>query len=412
MAPCMSEGTQCAFHELLDYAGRLDHLGENIPENEVHTAAAMLISALFADAMGREMMPSLYPQPESDAAATLREAISSRALAAIWLARRSPARAAHARDSALAVRPPGADFPLQFGTRPCFFAHSSSRQLSASLAMPLVACTRSNPRPLRRTARRRLRRARSRSTKRCASPRRRARTCRSRERASIERAVSRCRHAVNICRSSAARCSTRARSQSQFSALQTTQPTPGPDVPPAPTRDTTTFFQPCTRYLAPAGASEAERLAALETFSRCSSGGSGGIDFTKVGFGSKNQYQLGLTGSVNLFTGGRVSAQNAAAAAGRRSADIELTAQRAQLRLDVAQAYYDAALADRLVAIADSSLRADRRSAASDVTCPTGRQSIGVRAPARARDARQPGAGAAAGEDDRASSATCDSSSC
>lgn len=142
--------------------------------------------------------------------------------------------------------------------------------------------------------------------------------------------------------------------QSQFSVLQNSQPTPGPDVPPAPPRDTTTFFQPCTRYLAPPGATEAERLAGLETFSRCSSGG--GIDFTRVGFGSKNQYQIGLTGSVNLFTGGRVSAQNAAATAGRRAADIELAAQRAQLRLDVAQAYYDAALADRLVAIAESSL--------------------------------------------------------
>jgi outer membrane protein len=142
--------------------------------------------------------------------------------------------------------------------------------------------------------------------------------------------------------------------KSQFSVLQTSQPTPGPDVPPRPPSDTATYFQPCTRYLAPAGSTEAQRLAGLETFSRCSSGG--GIDFTKVGFGSKNQYQLGLTGSVNLFTGGRVSAQNAAAVAGRRSADIELTAQRAQLRLDVAQAYYDAALADRLVAIAESSL--------------------------------------------------------
>ena len=144
--------------------------------------------------------------------------------------------------------------------------------------------------------------------------------------------------------------------KSQFEVLQNEQPTPGPNVPPAPARDTTTFFQPCTRYLAAAGATQAERLAALETFAQCTSGGGGGIDFTKVGFGSKNQYQLGLTGSVNLFTGGRVSAQNAAAAAGTRSASIEMTAQRAQLHLDIAQAYYDAALADRLVDIADSSL--------------------------------------------------------
>ena len=142
--------------------------------------------------------------------------------------------------------------------------------------------------------------------------------------------------------------------KSQFEVLQNEQPQPGPNVPPVPARDTTTFFQPCTRYLGAAGATQAERLAAVETFAQCSSGG--GIDFTKVGFGAPNQYQLGLTGSLNLFTGGRVTAQNTAAAAGRRSANIELTAQRAQLELDVAQAYYDAALADRLVDIADSSL--------------------------------------------------------
>ena len=143
--------------------------------------------------------------------------------------------------------------------------------------------------------------------------------------------------------------------KSQFEVLQSSSPNPGPDVPAAPPRDTTTYFQPCTRYLAPPGATEAQRLAGLETFSRCSSGG--GIDFSRVGFGSKNQYQLGVTGSLNLFAGGRISAQNAAARSGRRSADIEVTAQRAQLQLDVASAYYDAALADRLVAIADSSLQ-------------------------------------------------------
>src|SRR5687768_9803846 len=142
--------------------------------------------------------------------------------------------------------------------------------------------------------------------------------------------------------------------KSQFEVLQSSSPEPGPNVPPVPPSDTASYFQPCTRYLASPGATQAERLAGLETFSRCSSGG--GIDFSRVGFGSKNQYQLGLTGSVNLFAGGRISAQNEAAKSGRRVADIEVAAQRAQLQLDVAQAYYDASLADRLVAIADSSL--------------------------------------------------------
>ena len=99
MAPCMSEGTQYAFRELLDYVGRLRPAGGGIAENEIRAAAAMLISALFGDAMGREMMPMLYPQPESDAAALY----SRNFLRAIgWDAprRRSPARGAHARQRA------------------------------------------------------------------------------------------------------------------------------------------------------------------------------------------------------------------------------------------------------------------------------------------------------------------------
>jgi outer membrane protein TolC len=93
----------------------------------------------------------------------------------------------------------------------------------------------------------------------------------------------------------------------------------------------------------------------LENASRCAIGGNPFSSFGSLGFGAKNQYNLGLSFSQNLFAGGRISGQNTAANAGRRSAEIELTAQRAQLRLDVTQAYFDAALADRLVALAESS---------------------------------------------------------
>ena len=112
---------------------------------------------------------------------------------------------------------------------------------------------------------------------------------------------------------------------------------------------------PCDDYLLGDGASVADRVAGLETASRCISGLNPFAAFSSLPFGQANQYQLGLSVSQNLFTGGRVSAQNEAAAAGRRSANIELTAQRAQNVLDVTQAYYDAALADRLVAISDAS---------------------------------------------------------
>ena len=133
---------------------------------------------------------------------------------------------------------------------------------------------------------------------------------------------------------------------SQFSiaagpAVDTTKPVP----PPAP----------CDQYLLDATATTADRLAGLEDASRCAIGANPFSSFGSLGFGAKNQYNVGLAFSQNLFAGGRISAQNAVANAGRRSADIELTAQRAQLRLDVTQAYFDATLADRLVALAESS---------------------------------------------------------
>lgn len=145
---------------------------------------------------------------------------------------------------------------------------------------------------------------------------------------------------------------------SQFEALASEgPPTPPPGTPPAPPDDGTEYFTPCTRYLAPAGSTDAVRIAGLEAAAKCASSSGGlGIDFSKVGFGAKNQYQFGVQGSLNLFTGGRVEAQNRAATAGRRTADIELASQRAQVALNVAEAYFDAVLADRLVAIAESSL--------------------------------------------------------
>lgn len=135
---------------------------------------------------------------------------------------------------------------------------------------------------------------------------------------------------------------------SQFSSLGGSAPavdTTKPAPPPGP----------CDQYLRDASATTAERLAGLEDANRCALGGNPFSSFGSLGFGAKNQYNLGLAFSQNLFAGGRISGQNQAANAGRKSADIELTAQRAQLRLDVTQAYFDAALADRLVALAESS---------------------------------------------------------
>jgi AcrR family transcriptional regulator len=99
MAPCMSEGTTFAFHELREYGTKLRHRGAAISDREVDAAAAMLISALFADAMGREMMPTLYPQPESDAAA-LYARLFLRAIGCAERQRRGPARSSRPRQRA------------------------------------------------------------------------------------------------------------------------------------------------------------------------------------------------------------------------------------------------------------------------------------------------------------------------
>ena len=135
---------------------------------------------------------------------------------------------------------------------------------------------------------------------------------------------------------------------SQFSNIGGSAPAVDTTKPVAPPG-------PCDQYLRDATATNEERLAGLEDASRCALGQNPFSSFGNLGFGAKNQYNLGLSFSQSLFAGGRIRAQNAVANAGRRSADIELTAQRAQIQLDVTQAYFDAALADRLVALAESS---------------------------------------------------------
>ena len=99
------------------------------------------------------------------------------------------------------------------------------------------------------------------------------------------------------------------------------------------------------------------RLGLLESALGCTPGGNSGFgSLQNLGFGAANQWNLGLSLSQNLFTGGRITAQYRSANASRRSAAIGLTAAHAQLTLDVTQAYYDAQLADQLVTIAAATL--------------------------------------------------------
>ena len=134
--------------------------------------------------------------------------------------------------------------------------------------------------------------------------------------------------------------------RSQFSALAGGSSTTDSNATPAPQ-------SVCAPRIA-ATATAAERAAALAQAQTCAA--VQGIDFSKVGFGARNQYTFGLALSQSVYSGGRVAGQADAAEAQRRSAQIDLGSQRAQLALDVTQAYFDAVLADRLVIIADTSL--------------------------------------------------------
>jgi outer membrane protein len=87
-------------------------------------------------------------------------------------------------------------------------------------------------------------------------------------------------------------------------------------------------------------------------------GGDSGTDdggLEDLPFGRANTWRVSLSFSQNVYSGGRLAAQGAVAAAGREAADLGVTTARGQLLFDVTQAYYDAALSDRLVAIAEAS---------------------------------------------------------
>jgi outer membrane protein TolC len=97
----------------------------------------------------------------------------------------------------------------------------------------------------------------------------------------------------------------------------------------------------------------AERVAELERAASC-----GAIipdlGFEDLPFGQRNIYQFQLSFSQTVYAGGRISAEATRAALSRRAAEFSTTAAEAALALNVTQAFYDAALTDRMVTIAES----------------------------------------------------------
>ncbi|HKS06067.1 MAG TPA: TolC family protein [Gemmatimonadaceae bacterium] len=101
-----------------------------------------------------------------------------------------------------------------------------------------------------------------------------------------------------------------------------------------------------------------KRLGGDDTSS--SGGGFADSPLARV-FASPNTMVLGISATQTLYAGGRVRAGVAAANAGRRAADHGERAARAQNIYEVAQAYFDAQVAERLLAIADSSFAQTER---------------------------------------------------
>lgn len=68
-AVSMCEGPNCAGMILTDYMLRLQSMGLAADDCDIPTAVSMLMSSMFGDAISRDVMPSAFPQPESEAPA-------------------------------------------------------------------------------------------------------------------------------------------------------------------------------------------------------------------------------------------------------------------------------------------------------------------------------------------------------
>jgi outer membrane protein TolC len=125
-------------------------------------------------------------------------------------------------------------------------------------------------------------------------------------------------------------------------------------TPPAP---------PCTPFLPDTTLPLPVRVDSLERAVAClSAGGATTPDLSQLfgggqfPFGNPNRYDLNVVLSQALYTGGRRGAQRRIAEADSSVARLELRATRAQVVLDATRAYFDAALAARLVEIAREAL--------------------------------------------------------
>ena len=68
LGDCASSGPECAARALRSYIGGLRRRGLIDADVDVGAASMMLLGALFSDAMGRDLMPHMYPHSPEAAA--------------------------------------------------------------------------------------------------------------------------------------------------------------------------------------------------------------------------------------------------------------------------------------------------------------------------------------------------------
>jgi outer membrane protein TolC len=155
--------------------------------------------------------------------------------------------------------------------------------------------------------------------------------------------------------------------------------------------------QPCSPFVADPSATVEQRLTELERAVDCGATGvpdDGGFgNFEDLPFGRKNTYRVNLSFSQLLYSGGRLGAQDEVARGARESAGLTLASTRAEVLLEVVRAYYDAALTQRIVEIAEATYQqADATYAQTRLRFEAGSQpEFEVLRAQVARDSQRPG---------------------
>ena len=296
MPKCITHSASATYASLREYLKRLHRAGFTNSTADVPAAASMLISTVFHDAIARDMMPHAFPQPSSA----------------------SPALYAR-----LCLKSLGFDTAVQKG-------HGSGRRRALMAGMILVLAGASTAAPLR-------------AQQAAPSARQTGAPATALSLDDALRLGGLISHTVKTAEASVLRArGGQYQARSQY----------------LPQVNGSLAYQRLlqSQFAAIAGSAPADTTSKSGSGGSSGSGTSSSLQSLEKIFAAPNTMILGVTLSQNLFTAGRVTSAVQGAAAARTSADIGLDAARAQVALDVAQAYFNAVASDKLVEIEDSTL--------------------------------------------------------